>query len=37
MRAVFRADGGETADTYSISEWWLEPGTPGPGPHSHAA
>jgi mannose-6-phosphate isomerase-like protein (cupin superfamily) len=37
MRSVFKADGPETKDTYSISEWWLEPGTPGPGPHSHAA
>jgi mannose-6-phosphate isomerase-like protein (cupin superfamily) len=37
MSSVFLADGEETADTYSISEWWLEPGTPGPGPHSHEA
>ena len=35
MRAVFNADGTETAQRYSISEWWLEPGTPGPGAHSH--
>lgn len=35
MRAVFKADGAETARRYSISEWWLEPGTPGPGAHSH--
>lgn len=33
--AVFKADGGETAQTYSISEWWLEPNTQGPGAHSH--
>ncbi len=35
IRAVFKADGRETAQRYSISEWWLEPGTPGPGAHSH--
>ena len=35
MRAVFKADGDETGDAYSISEWWLEPGTNGPGAHSH--
>lgn len=34
-RAVFKADGHETADAYSISEWWLDPHTQGPGPHSH--
>lgn len=33
--AVFKADGSETAGRYSISEWWLDPHTPGPGPHSH--
>lgn len=35
LAAVFKADGAETAGRYSISEWWLEPRTPGPGPHSH--
>jgi len=35
IAAVFKADGAETADRYSISEWWLEPHTQGPGPHSH--
>ena len=35
MRAVFFADGDETDARYSISEWWLEPRTPGPGSHSH--
>jgi mannose-6-phosphate isomerase-like protein (cupin superfamily) len=35
MRAVFKADGAETADGYSISEWWLEPRTQGPGAHQH--
>lgn len=34
--AIFKADGRETGDAYSISEWWLEPHTKGPGPHSHA-
>lgn len=33
--AVFKADGTETASRYSISEWWLEPHTQGPGAHSH--
>ena len=36
LSAVFKADGEETAHRYSISEWWLEPHTKGPGPHSHA-
>jgi quercetin dioxygenase-like cupin family protein len=35
MRAVFFADGDETDARYSISEWWLEPRTRGPGAHSH--
>jgi quercetin dioxygenase-like cupin family protein len=35
IRALFKADGEETAGGYSISEWWLEPHTQGPGPHSH--
>ena len=35
VSALFKADGDETAGRYSISEWWLEPHTPGPGPHSH--
>jgi quercetin dioxygenase-like cupin family protein len=33
--AVFKADEAETAHAYSISEWWLEPNTRGPGAHSH--
>ena len=37
MHAVFKADGAETGDDYCISEWWLEAGDPGPGPHSHEA
>lgn len=36
MNAVFKADEAETAATYSVSEWWLEPYAAGPGPHSHA-
>ncbi len=36
MRAVFFADGEDTDARYSISEWWLEPRTEGPGAHSHA-
>jgi quercetin dioxygenase-like cupin family protein len=35
ISAVFKADGPETASRYSISEWWLEPRTRGPGAHSH--
>lgn len=35
LRAVFKADGAETCGRYSISEWWLEPYTRGPGAHSH--
>jgi quercetin dioxygenase-like cupin family protein len=35
IRAVFKADGTETAAGYSISEWWLEPTTTGPGAHAH--
>jgi len=37
MRSVFKSDGGETADVYSISEWWLDPHSSGPGAHSHDA
>ncbi len=36
IAALFKADGAETANSYSISEWWLEPNTKGPGAHSHA-
>jgi quercetin dioxygenase-like cupin family protein len=35
MRAVFKADGAESADGYSVSEWWLEPLTRGPPVHQH--
>ena len=37
MHAVFKADGVETGDRYCVSEWWLEAGQPGPGPHAHEA
>lgn len=36
ITAIFKADGEETEGKYSISEWWLEPKTKGPGAHSHA-
>lgn len=35
ISAIFKADEAETANAYSISEWWLEPNTKGPGAHSH--
>lgn len=35
MTAVFKADENETASRYSISEWWLEPNSSGPGAHQH--
>ncbi len=35
MNAVFKADGAETGSRYSISEWWLDPNTAGPGSHQH--
>jgi mannose-6-phosphate isomerase-like protein (cupin superfamily) len=35
ISAVFKADGDESANRYSISEWWLEAKTKGPGAHSH--
>ncbi|MEO7335886.1 MAG: cupin domain-containing protein [Caldimonas sp.] len=34
--AIFKADGDETASRYSVSEWWLDAHTQGPGAHSHA-
>jgi mannose-6-phosphate isomerase-like protein (cupin superfamily) len=35
LSAVFKADETEAAQGYSISEWWLDPHTKGPGAHSH--
>ena len=36
ISALFLADNDETRARYSISQWWLEPHTKGPGAHSHA-
>jgi mannose-6-phosphate isomerase-like protein (cupin superfamily) len=35
IAAVFKADEAETQSRYSVSEWWLEPRTQGPGAHAH--
>jgi mannose-6-phosphate isomerase-like protein (cupin superfamily) len=35
MWSLFKADGAETQDRYSVSEWWLDAHQAGPGPHSH--
>lgn len=35
VHAVFKADGDETRGQYSISEWWLDAYTRGPGAHTH--
>src|ERR1700722_16429736 len=35
IRSTFKADGAETANTYSVSEWWMDPNTKGPNAHSH--
>lgn len=35
MQAIFKADEEETHSAYSISEWWLDPQTDGPGAHQH--
>jgi len=35
MTAIFKADENETDNKYSISEWWLEPNSAGPGAHQH--
>lgn len=35
MTAVFKADENETDNQYSVSEWWLEPNSNGPGAHAH--
>lgn len=37
MRGVFKADGAETADRYCASEWTVDAGGAGPGPHRHEA
>jgi mannose-6-phosphate isomerase-like protein (cupin superfamily) len=35
MTAIFKADEAETKEKYSVSEWWLEPYSDGPGAHQH--
>lgn len=35
IQAVFKADNDETGNRASISEWWLEANTKGPGAHAH--
>lgn len=35
ISAVFKADGAETSGRYSISKWWFDPHTQGPGADSH--
>ncbi len=35
MTAIFKTDENETDDKYSVSEWWLEPNSEGPGAHQH--
>jgi mannose-6-phosphate isomerase-like protein (cupin superfamily) len=37
MESEFLADGKESGDRYSVSLWWVSPGKPGPGAHSHDA
>lgn len=37
MTAIFKADEEETNVNYSVSEWWLEPNSDGPGAHLHEA
>jgi mannose-6-phosphate isomerase-like protein (cupin superfamily) len=37
MWSVFKADGAETSNRYSVSEWWLDAHANGPGPHAHEA
>ena len=35
LTATFKADGAETGERYSASEWRLDPGQPGVGAHRH--
>lgn len=37
MTAVFKADEEETNEKYSVSEWWLDANSEGPGAHLHEA
>lgn len=36
FRQCSKTDGDETQRGYSVSAWWLEPRTTGPGAHVHA-
>jgi len=33
INSIFKADNEETAGTYSVSEWWMDANTKGPGAH----
>jgi mannose-6-phosphate isomerase-like protein (cupin superfamily) len=35
MKAIFKADEEETKAGYSVSEWWIDPHSDGPGAHLH--
>lgn len=35
MQATFKADGAESSGQYTVSEWWLDAHSQGPGAHSH--
>jgi mannose-6-phosphate isomerase-like protein (cupin superfamily) len=35
MTAIFKADEEETSEKYSVSEWWVDPNSDGPGAHLH--
>ncbi|WP_026704253.1 cupin domain-containing protein [Flavobacterium soli] len=35
MQAIFLADEQETDAQYSVSQWWLDPNSEGPGAHLH--
>jgi mannose-6-phosphate isomerase-like protein (cupin superfamily) len=37
MQSTFLADGEESGNRYAVSIWWVDPGKPGPGAHSHEA
>ncbi len=37
VTALFLADEEETKSAYSVSQWWMEPGFEGVGPHHHDA
>lgn len=35
MTAIFKADEQETNEKYSVSEWWIDPQSEGPGAYKH--